>query len=164
MGLQFDAYVGRQIVHRPRCPGQLPGDVVGDPRAVTGERFAGWRHGDAFHSLLRALGGRIKAAERLDLAAEEFDAHRQGVGWREDIEDATPMAELARSIHDADRFEAQPCPTTQGPLQVQRLARPELVNGDAELAQWQRALHQRTGRRNDDHLLSMGGSVACTKR
>ena len=96
------------------------------------------------------MGGGIKAALALDLVAKEFDAHGQGIGRRKDVEDAAPVAELAGGLDDADRFVAQPRPQAQYPLQVERLAHAELAYGGAELAQRQRALHQRAGR-GDDH-------------
>ena len=119
---------------------------------MAGERFAGRCDGDAVYPLLRTLGGGIKAALALDLVAKEFDAHGQGVGRREDVEDAAPVAELTGGLDDADRFVAQPRPQVQYPLQVERLAHVELAYGGAELAQRQRALHQRAGR-GDDHPL-----------
>ena len=74
------------------------------------------------------------------------------------------MAELTRGLDDTDGIVTQPRPTTQGLIQVERLAYAELADRDAELAHGQRALHQRASRGHDDQFLSRGRSTAGKQR
>ncbi len=50
----------------------------------------------------RALGERRERAQRLDLVAEELDAHRLAAGRREDVDDAAAHGDLAALLDALD--------------------------------------------------------------
>src|SRR3990172_10298955 len=58
------------------------------------QSLAGGRDRERFDFLARALCGRVKTPDGFDVVAEEFDAGREVVGHRIDVNDPTPAGEL----------------------------------------------------------------------
>jgi hypothetical protein len=76
-----------------------------DARLVQ-QRLAGREQGKAVQMPLRALIGRVKAAQRFHLVAEKIDAHTAGLARRVEIDDAAAHRELALIGHRVDTDEA----------------------------------------------------------
>ena len=84
---------------------RIAGHVRGDGAARAGlvrprsARAHQRQHVEVEEILHRALGGRVEEAQRLDLVAEELQAHRPLARGREDVDDAAAEAPLP-DLHD----------------------------------------------------------------
>ncbi len=83
--------------------------------ACRNEELGGRQQVDRRDLADRALVGRVEAAERVDLVAEELDPDRQARAGREDVDDPAAPGELApagdldhRLVAEAEQFEQEP--------------------------------------------------------
>ncbi len=85
---------------RQAVGGERVGIIAGDGRQ---RLAAGWYdHIGNVRAAIdgqRALRGRVKPAHGLDLVAKQFNAHRAGGGYRENVHDAAAPAELPTFFH-----------------------------------------------------------------
>ena len=104
--------VGRRLEHggieehREGIAGHVGGRACGDPPALVVLALRGphqRQHVEVEQILHRALGGGVEEAQRLDLVAEELQAHRPLARGREDVHDAAAEAPLP---HLDDRLHA----------------------------------------------------------
>ena len=63
------------------------------------QKLGGGRHKRLGQPLQAALRQGVKGVQRVDLVAEEFDAHGLGRARCEDVDNAAPCRELARALH-----------------------------------------------------------------
>jgi hypothetical protein len=95
--------------HRERIAGHVRGERAARARLVVLTRRGSHQrqHVEVEKILHRALGGGVEEAQRLDLVAEELQAHRPLARGREDVHDAAAEAPLA-DLHDRLRHARSP--------------------------------------------------------
>ena len=128
-------------------------------RLVGKRKLARRQQLDPFHWLLRALGFRIEAADRLHLVVEQLDAIRLGAAHREDVEQRAAHREVAglgHLRHVAVTAGLQPALFGD---QIELLALRQHQSGAGDMRARRDPLHQRGHRHHQHTALHRGQPV-----